>query len=85
MVPFVTEISTALEEFYFTNYYTLRYHTKYNMGITRFFTSPRLYQKSNKWAGNVKMDTGLADMRNSTGHRPLLHPGHVLLTFCFEG
>jgi len=80
MVPVVTEISTKLEDIYFINNYTLCYHTKYNMGITRPFSPPQ-HLKWNKCAGNVKMDTGRADMRNSTGLRSLLHPGHVLLTF----
>ena len=50
------------------------------MGITRPFSPPQ-HLKWNKCAGNVKMDTGRADTRNSTGLRSLLHPGHVLLTF----
>jgi hypothetical protein len=88
MVPFVTKISTTLEDIYFIHNYMLCCHTKYNMSITHPFSSPQhlnCTKKGAKCAGNLKMDASLADLINTAGHRPLFHPGHVLLTFWFQG
>lgn len=93
----MTEISTRLKNFsFYKQSYVMLHSNNYKNVIIcvlhTVFHHFKCTKRNPKCAGNVNMwrstrvsYRGLAEIDNSSGHRPLLHPGRVLLTFGVQG